>query len=86
MANKALFQSSRGKMLPASSAINSEGSLAYVLPPKQALAQYAATGTLSNTFYANAAEQLETVLALARELDAEFIAKTALYARRGGER
>jgi 60 kDa SS-A/Ro ribonucleoprotein len=84
MTNKALFQSSRGKMLPGASVINSEGSLAYVLPPKQALAQYAATGTLSNTFYANAAEQLETVLALARELDAEFITKIALYARRRG--
>jgi len=84
MANKALFQSTRGQMLPAALAINSEGSLAYALAPKQALAQYAATGTLSNTFYANAAEQLETVLALARELDAEFIAKTAIYARTKG--
>jgi 60 kDa SS-A/Ro ribonucleoprotein len=84
MANKALFQSTRGRMLPAASAINSEGSLSYALAPKQALAQYAATGTLSNTFYANAAEQLETVLALARELDAEFIAKIAIYARSQG--
>ena len=45
MANKALFQSSRGKLLPAATAINSEGSLAYALHPKHALAQYAATGT-----------------------------------------
>jgi 60 kDa SS-A/Ro ribonucleoprotein len=84
MANKALFQSPRGKMLPTATATNSEEALAYALEPKQALAQYAATGTLSNTFYANAAEQLETVLALARELDAEFIAKTAIYARTKG--
>jgi 60 kDa SS-A/Ro ribonucleoprotein len=84
MANKALFQSARGKLLPAASAINSEGALAYALEPKQALAQYAATGTLSNTFYANAAEQLETVLALTATLDAEFIAKTAIYARTKG--
>lgn len=84
MANKALFQSSRGKMLPAAAAINSEGARAYAFEPKQALAQYAATGTLSNTFYANAAEQLETVLALARELEPEFIAKTAIYARTRG--
>jgi 60 kDa SS-A/Ro ribonucleoprotein len=68
-------------MLPAATAINSEGALAYALEPKQALAQYAATGCLSNTFYANGAEQLETVLALSRELSAEFIAKTAIYAR-----
>jgi 60 kDa SS-A/Ro ribonucleoprotein len=84
MANKALFQSSRGKMLPAANAINAEGSLAYALDSKHALAQYAATGTLSNTFYANAAEQLETVLVLTRELEAEFIAKTAIYARTKG--
>jgi 60 kDa SS-A/Ro ribonucleoprotein len=84
MANKALFQFTRGKMLPAATAINGEGSLAYALEPKHALAQYAATGTLSNTFYANAEEQLETVLALTRELEAEFIAKTAIYARTRG--
>src|SRR5258708_22482528 len=84
MENKALFKSSRGKLLPGATAINSEGSLAYALSPKHALAQYAATGTLSNTFYANAAEQLETVVKLAGELEAEFIAKTAIYARANG--
>ena len=84
MANKALFQSSRGKLLPAAAAINSEGARAYAFEPKHALAQYAATGTLSHTFYANAEEQLETVLALTRELNAEFIAKTAIYARTKG--
>ena len=84
MANKALFQSSRGRLLPAATATNSEAARAYAFEPKHALAQYAATGTLSNTFYANAEEQLETVLALARELDAEFIAKTAIYARTKG--
>ena len=78
MANKALFQSSRGKLLPAATAANSEGARAYAFEPKHALAQYAATGTLSHTFYANAEEQLETVLALTRELNAEFIAKTAI--------
>jgi 60 kDa SS-A/Ro ribonucleoprotein len=84
MANKALFQSSRGKLLPAANATNHEGALAYALSPKQALAQYAATGTLSNTFYANAAEQLEAVLALTQELESEFIAKAAIYARTQG--
>jgi 60 kDa SS-A/Ro ribonucleoprotein len=84
MANKALFQSSRGAQLPAAVAINHEGAQAYALAPKHALAQYAATGCLSNTFYAGAAEQLATVLSLARELDAAFIAKTAIYARSRG--
>jgi hypothetical protein len=65
MANKALFSSSHGAQLPAATAINHEGAPAYALEPKHALAQYAATGCLSNTFYAGAGEQLNTVLSLA---------------------
>lgn len=84
MANKALFSSSRGAQLPAATAINHEGAAAYALEPKHALAQYASTGCLSNTFYAGAGEQLNTVLSLAKELDAAFIAKTAIYARTRG--
>jgi 60 kDa SS-A/Ro ribonucleoprotein len=64
MANKSLFSSSRGAQLPAATAINHEGAPAYALEPKHALAQYAATGCLSNTFYASAGEQLNTVLSL----------------------
>ncbi len=67
--------------MPPATALNHEGASAYALAPKHALAQYAATGCLSNTFYAGAGEQLRTVLALAKELDAMFIAKTAIYAR-----
>ncbi len=63
MANKALFLSSRGAQLPSATALNHEGASAYALAPKHALAQYAATGCLSNTFYAGAGEQLHTVLA-----------------------
>jgi 60 kDa SS-A/Ro ribonucleoprotein len=84
MANKAVFSSWRGAQLPAATAINDEGAPAYALEPKHALAQYAATGCLSNTFYAGAGEQLNTVLSLAKELDASFIAKTAIYARTQG--
>jgi 60 kDa SS-A/Ro ribonucleoprotein len=84
MANKSLFQSARGALLPTASATNAEGVRAYALEPKHALAQYAATGCLSNTFYAGAGEQLATVLSLARELDAAFIAKTTIYSRTKG--
>lgn len=84
MANKSLFQSARGTLPPATTATNAEGAPAYALQPKHALAQYAATGCLSNTFYASADEQLATVLSLARELDAAFIAKTAMYVRAKG--
>jgi 60 kDa SS-A/Ro ribonucleoprotein len=48
------------------------------------LAQLAATGCLNNTFYAQAQDQLDAVLALAREVDPVFVAKTAVYARERG--
>ncbi len=84
MANKTLFASSRGAWLPAANTLNREGAGAYEYAPKQKLAQYAATGCLSNTFYANGSEQLETVIELARELEPEFLAKCAIYARKRG--
>lgn len=84
MVNTQLFQSLKGKFLPNAAAVNSEGAVAYALSPKQKLAQYAATGCLNATFYAGAAEQLETVLALCQEVDAAFVAKTAIYCRERG--
>ena len=84
MANKNLFQTVKGMFTPQADTINEAGGKAYKLSPKHALAQYAATGTFTRTFYAEAGEQLEKVLALAKELDAEFVAKTAVFARRRG--
>ena len=84
MANKNLFQTVRGLFTPKAGTINEAGGTAYKLTPKAALAQYAATGCFSNTFYADASEQLDKVLALAKELDASFVARTAVYAREKG--
>ena len=84
MANKNLFQTVRGLFTPKADTVNEAGGTAYELTPKAALAQYAATGCFSNTFYADASEQLDKVLELAQKLDAEFIAKTAIYAREKG--
>lgn len=81
MANKQLFQAMRGDFVAAATDQNREGAPAYRYSPKHLLAQYAVTGCLSNTFYAGGEEQLQTVLALSKELDAQFIAKTAVYAR-----
>ena len=39
---------------PLATAINAEGAPAYALSPRAALAQYVATGCLSETFYATA--------------------------------
>ncbi|HWS86045.1 MAG TPA: TROVE domain-containing protein [Pyrinomonadaceae bacterium] len=84
MANKSLFKSLVGKLVPAADARNEHGAPAYALTPKQALAQYAATGCLGATFYAGAEEQLAKVLELCGQVEPEFVAKTAVYARERG--
>ncbi len=84
MANKNLFKTLAGKLLPGTDALNEHLAPAYALSPKAQLAQYAATGCLNRTFYAEADEQLAKVIELCRSLDAEFIAKTAIYARERG--
>jgi 60 kDa SS-A/Ro ribonucleoprotein len=84
MANKTLFKSLIGKLMPATDALNEHQAPAYALKPKHQLAQYAATGCLSKTFYVSADEQLAKVLELCDQVDAEFIAKTAVFARERG--
>ncbi len=82
--NKNLFQTVRGLFTPPTDTINEAGGTAYTLSLKAALAQYAATDCFSHTFYADAGEQLEKVLELTKELDAEFVAQVAVYAREKG--
>jgi 60 kDa SS-A/Ro ribonucleoprotein len=84
MANKSLFQSVKS-LLPRADARNEEGASAYKLPPKQALAQIAATGCFNGTFYAQATAQLDAVSALVAEIDDNlFLAKLVVYAREKG--
>ncbi|MEL6717029.1 MAG: RNA-binding protein, partial [Planctomycetota bacterium] len=82
--NTTLFRTRRGRHTPPADATNHHAAPAYALTPKQALAQMAATGTLHATFYASAEAQLDTLLALAAEVDAEFVARTAIVAREEG--
>ncbi|WP_332777368.1 vWA domain-containing protein [Polaromonas sp.] len=84
MVNTQLFQTLKGALLPAALARNAEQAPAYAFNPRHQLAQLAATGCLSQTFYANAEDQLDKVTALAQEVDAAFVAKTAIYARESG--
>jgi len=84
MANKTLFKSLMGKLMPATDALNEERAPAYALSPQAQLAQYAATGCLNTTFYATADEQLAKVLELCADLDPEFIGKTAVFCRERG--
>lgn len=85
MANKALFKSmaEKSKITPVD-AVNKAGGVAYAMGPQHALAQYAATGCFNSTYYAEAAEQLEKVLELAMQVQPEFVAKCAVYARTKG--
>jgi 60 kDa SS-A/Ro ribonucleoprotein len=84
MANKNLFKSILGKMIPPADTINEAGGRAYRFPPRHALAQYAATGCLNATYYASANEQLGAVIVLAAQVEPEFLAKTAVFCRERG--
>lgn len=93
MANSSLFSASSNFTLNSSSnsantalTFNEAGGTAYHFSPRHALAQYAMTGCLNQTFYAAAEDQLSHVLALASHADIDdgFLAKTAVYARKRG--
>ena len=84
MANKKLFNSLRGWLVPATDSVNEEGATAYRFSSEAELAQYAATGCLNSTFYATAQDQLAKVLELSNRVDSEFIALTAIYCRERG--
>ena len=79
MANKNLF-AKRGANK--ANAYNEAGGVAYQLSPQAQLAQLAATGCLNHTYYTTAEDQLSKILELTQDLPAEFIAKTALFARK----
>src|SRR5471032_1430006 len=84
MVNTQLFHTLKGALLPAATAVNASQAPAYAYAPRHQLAQLATTGCLGQTFHANAEAQLDAVLVLAKELDASFVAKTAVYAREAG--
>jgi len=84
MANKALFNSFRGRFAAKTDTLNEAGGVAYKRSHKQALAQLAATGCLGSTFYASAEDQLEAVLEHAEKVDPEYVARLAIYARQSG--
>ena len=84
MVNTQLFKTLRGALLPAATATNASHAPAYAYTPRHQLAQLAATGCLGSTFHAGAEAQLASVLALAAQVEPEFVAKTAVHARQAG--
>ncbi len=81
MANLSLFSWRRPPQPPQADTVNDAGGLAYRRDPRAALALYAATGCLNNTFYSDAQAQLQQLLALTAQVEPRFIARTAVYAR-----
>ena len=80
MANKNLFTTQRGTIVPQADTVNEAGGVAYKMSAKQALAQYVCTGCLNGTYYTTAKTQLDTVRQLLTEVEPEFLAKLAVYA------
>ena len=72
-------------MLAPADTVNEASGKAFAFTPKQALAQYAVTGCLNGTFYADAETQLKRVLELASAAGPEFAAKVAVYSREQGQ-
>jgi 60 kDa SS-A/Ro ribonucleoprotein len=84
MANKNLFASALSRFLPRADTVNQAGGSAYSYGPEAKLAQLAATGTLSDGFYSSAETQLADVVLAAKDVDPEWVAKCAVYARQSG--
>jgi len=84
MANKGLFASAVGRLLPKPDVLNRELAPAYACGPEHKLAQLAAAGTLQDNFYSAAQVQLAEVLETAQAVDPAFVAKAAVYARSRG--
>lgn len=84
MANRNLFSNTTRGTTPKTDALNEAGGIAYQMSDEHALAQYAVTGCLNATFYADAETQLKTVLDLSQKVSASFLAKLAVYTREFG--
>lgn len=81
MASLSLFSWTRAARPPQVDTFNAAGGAAYRRDPRAALALFAATGCLNNTFYSDAQAQLTQVMALSAQVEPSFIARTAVYAR-----
>ena len=84
MANKSVFASIKGRLLPAADATNVANAPAYRYSDAHALAQVAMTGTFGATYYQDPLQELTRTLELANKVDPSFLAQTAVYIRKHG--
>lgn len=82
MANKNLFNNTPN--VADADTVNEAGGRAYKMSDREALAQFAVTGTFNNTYYATGQDQLDKVLDVAYKVDPKFLAKVAIYSRKSG--
>lgn len=78
MANVKHFQSA-SSLGVATDIVNEAGGRAYSLSDKHALAQYIVTSCFNDAFYATGEEQVQQIAALVAKVDADFLAKAAVY-------
>ena len=71
---------------PSKSAVvtNNAGGAAYSFGPEHTLAQMAMTGCFNNTYYVKGVNQVDHVLELVKQVEPEYVAKLAVYARQNG--
>ena len=84
MANKSVFASLRGRLLPKADARNAEAAPAYAYSDAHALAQLAMTGTFGGMVYQSPEDQLAQILPLAEAVPVHFLAQVAIHARQAG--
>ncbi len=84
MANKSVFASIKGRLLPKASAKNAHKAPAYAYSDTHALAQVAVTGTFGGMFYQTPQDELEYVLEAAEAVEPKYLAQAAIYARQSG--
>ncbi|MEH6739693.1 MAG: RNA-binding protein [Sulfitobacter sp.] len=84
MANKSVFASIKGRLLPATNTQNAAGAPAYRYSDAHALAQVAMSGTFGATYYQDPMQELSRTLELANQVDPSFLAQTAVYTRKSG--
>ena len=83
MANKTTF-SAFTRILPQADTRNRAGAPAFEYDAQHALAQLAMTGTFNIGFYGGGETQVQVLTVAAQNVEPEFLAQTALYARQHG--
>ena len=81
MANKTIFPSlSDSGHQPPADTVNLSGMPAYRYDARQRLAQIAMTGTFNEGYYGGGKTQVTDLIDATEEVDAEYIARSAIYA------